>query len=223
MLRVQAPDRNALDYPLLPEQMALEHYPTLPSENLLEATAKIEEITEKDGRIVLNVATVDSGYLPAVAEELKNQLVTLGIEASLMVYEETQDFIANVLAKRNYDVLVYQVELGADPDPLPYYHSSQTTAAGLNLSNYNNTLVDDLLVGARETLDEALRAKKYETFLNYWVNDVPAIGLYQGSMCYIYNRNARAYGENLHLTTALDRFSDVLNYAAVKGTKNLTP
>lgn len=221
-LREKAPGRNALDYPLLPEQITLTNYPEMPTANFLEAADKIKELSG-DEAIILNVVTVNSGYLPAVAEELKNQLLTLGIDAELTVYEESQDFVANVIAKRNYDILVYEIELGADPDLLPYYHSSQATTAGLNLSNYSNTLVDDLLLGARETLDETLRIKKYESFLNYWVNDVPAIGLYQANMSYIYNKNARAYGENIHLTTALDRFSDILNYASVKGVRNLTP
>lgn len=221
-LREQAPGREALNYPVLDSQIRLTNFPTLPVENFLEATTKIESLSE-EGAITLNIATVNSGYLPMVAEELKNELVALGIDANLMIYEETQDFIANVLARRNYDILVYRIQMGADPDPLPYYHSSQTTAAGLNLSNYNNAIVDDLLVAARETLDESLRAKKYESFLAHFVNDVPAIGLYRDDMYYVYNRNARIYGENVRLTKPLDRFSDVLEYATMREVRNLTP
>ncbi len=221
-LRAAGQSQVALDYPLLKSQIELANYPAIPAENFLEATEKIESMSE-NGTIALNIVTVSSGYLPAVAEELKNELVALGIDANLMVYEETQDFIANVLAKRSYDILVYEIDLGADPDPLPYYHSSQASAAGLNLSNYSSTMVNDLLVAARETLDATLRAKKYESFLSHWVTDVPAIGLYETNTCYIYNRNARAYGDSVRLTTALDRFSDILNYATVKETRNLTP
>lgn len=221
-LREKAPGTMALDYPLLKAQIELENYPEIPAENFLEATTEIEEL-EGEEAISLNIATVNSGYLPAVAEELKNQLVMLGIEARLMVYEETQDFIANIIAKRDYDILIYEIELGADPDLLPYYHSSQTKAAGLNLSNYSNALVDDLIVGARETLDGALRVRKYESFLNYWVSDVPAIGLYQANATYIYNKNVRTYGEEVQLVTIIDRFSDIRNWAATKATRNLTP
>lgn len=223
-LREKAPGTSALDYPLLDTQIKLGTYPEIPAENFLEATEKIEQLENSGKEILsLSIATVNSGYLPAVAEELKNQLIMLGIDAQLIIYEETQDFIANVVAKRNYDILVYEIELGVDPDLLPYYHSSQTKAAGLNLSNYNNALVDDLIVGARETLDETLRVKKYESFLNYWVSDVPAIGLYQANATYIYNRNVRAYGENVKLATAIDRFSDITDWAAIKATRNLTP
>jgi ABC-type transport system substrate-binding protein len=119
--------------------------------------------------------------------------------------------------------LVYEIELGAEPDLLPYYHSSQASTAGLNLSNYRNTLVDDLLIGARETLDLSLRAKKYESFLDYWVNDVPAIGLYQANMTYLYNKNVRTYSDSVRLVTGLDRFSDVNNYAVNKASFNKTP
>jgi ABC-type transport system substrate-binding protein len=84
-------------------------------------------------------------------------------------------------------------------------------------------LVDDLLIGARETMDQQLREKKYESFLDYWVSDVPAIGLYQLNMTYIYNKNVRAFGNDVRLVTALDRFVDVNDWASVKGTKNKTP
>ena len=93
----------------------------------------------------------------------------------------------------------------------------------LNLSNYRNSLVDDLLIGARGTADEALRMRKYEKFLEYWATDVPAIGLYQANMTYIYNKNVQVYNENNMLVTALDRFLDVENWAVNRGIKNQTP
>lgn len=221
-LREKAPNTQSLDFPLIESQIKLTEYPELITENFLDATTKIEEMEESEP-ISLEIATVDSGYLPKVAEELKNQLVMLGIDTKLMIYEETQDFIVNVIAKRNYDILVYEVELGAEPDLLPYYHSSQTKAAGLNLSNYSNALADDLIIGARETLDGALRTKKYESFLDYWYNDIPSIGLYLANTTYIYNKNVRTYGDNNKLVTAMNRFSDIENWAATKATRNLTP
>ena len=124
---------------------------------------------------------------------------------------------------RNYDILVYEIELGSDPDLLPYYHSSQASSGGLNLSNYRNFLVDDLLLGARDTTDEKLRIKKYESFLEYWVNEAPAIALYQVNMTYFYNQNVRTFGDDVRLVTPLDRFSDVTDWATSKSTKNKTP
>lgn len=221
-IRAAAPDTIAIDYPLIESQIKLSSYPTLPVYDFDAAADKIAEIANGE-QITLNIATVNSSYLPAVAEVLKEQLFKLGIAAEVTVYAESQDFVANVIAKRSYDILLYEIELGADPDPLPYYYSSQASAAGLNLSNYKNAIVDDLLIGARETTDAALRARKYESFLNYWVADAPAIGIYQANMTYIYNKNVRVYGNNVRLVTAIDRFSDILNFASVKATRDKTP
>ncbi len=221
-LRAAAKNATPLNYPLVNSQIELSNYPEIPEYNFEQANQTITTLKE-DNDINLKIVTVNSGYLPAISEALKNELSALGINADLTIYEETQEFITNIITKRDYDILVYEIELGADPDPLPYYHSSQISTAGLNFSNYRNSLVDDLLVGARETLDIKLRAKKYESFLQYWVADVPAIGLYQANLTYFYNKNSRAYGNDVRLAAPIDRFSDILNFATVKGSRNKTP
>ena len=221
-IRAAAPDTTALDYPLLDSQIDLSGYPEIPGQDREAAKATIAD-NLGDGVLGLEIATINAGYLPAVADKLAEELRELGFEVNVSKYEENQEFISNIISKRSYSILVYDIELGADPDLLPYYHSSQTTASGLNLSNYRNALVDDLLLGARDTLDETLRAKKYETFLQYWVNDVPAIGLYQPNLTYIYNRNVRTFSDNVRLVTELDRFTDITDWAAEKETKNKTP
>ena len=221
-LRAVAKNATPLNYPVVSSQIELSNYSEIPQYDYEQAEQKINAIKE-DNEINLKIVTVNSGYLPAISEALKNELTALGINADVTVHEETQEFITNIIAKRDYDILVYEIELGADPDPLPYYHSSQISTAGLNFSNYRNALVDDLLVGARETLDIKLRAKKYESFLQHWVADVPAIGLYQANLTYFYNKNSRAYGNDVRLAAPIDRFSDILNFATVKGSRNKTP
>ena len=221
-IREAAPDTLALDYPLLKAQIKLNHYPEIPAHDVVAAKNKLDELGGGQP-LKVDIATVNSGYLPNVAEAVKAQLEELGFEATVSSYEENQDFINNVISKRNYDILVYEIELGADPDLLPYYHSSQASVSGLNLSNYRNVLVDDLLLGARDTLNEELRVKKYESFLEYWVTDVPAIGLYQPNLTYYYNKNVRTFSNDVRLVTALDRFSDITSWAVTKATKNKTP
>ena len=221
-LRELAPDTVALSYPLLASQIKLANYPEIPGQEYEAAKAKIAELMGEE-QVTLNIATVNTGYLPAVTNELGEELKSLGFNVNISTYEENQDFITNIISTRAYDILVYEIELGADPDLLPYYHSSQASSGGLNLSNYRNALVDDLLLGARDTLDEELRVKKYETFLEYWVSDVPAIGLYQPNLTYYYNRNVRTFSDGSKLVTALDRFSDVTDWAVTKTTKNKTP
>lgn len=221
-IRNAAPDTLAIDYPLTKSQINITNYPNIPARDQEAAKNKIAELNANNP-INLEIATVNSGYLPDVTNKIKTALEELGLSVNVTVYEENQDFINTIISKRNYDILVYEIELGADPDLLPYYHSSQASTTGLNLSNYRNSLVDDLLLGARDTLDEQLRIKKYESFLEYWVSDIPAIGLYQPNLTYYYNRNVRTFSNDVKLVTALDRFTDVTDWAVVKSTKNKTP
>lgn len=221
-IREAAPETLPLDYPLLSSQIKITNYPELPTRDFEAAKAKIAELSS-EGQITIRVATINSGYLPSVANVTVEELKNLGFNVDLSTYDENQEFIKNVISKRNYDILIYEVELGADPDLLPYYHSSQASSNGLNLSNYRNALVDDLLLSARGTLDQEQRIKKYESFLEYWVSGVPAIGLYRPNLTYYYNQNAKTFSNNNHLVTALDRFSDITDWAVNKTVKNKTP
>lgn len=221
-IREAAPNTAALNYPIINTQIKLSSYPKIPEYNHEASAAKIAEI-KGGGAMKIDITTVNSGDLPQVAEKIAEGLRSLGIESDVIAYNQTQEFVSNIIAKRNYDILVYEIELGAYPDPLPYYHSSQDSTSGLNLSSYRNSLVDDLLVAARGTIDSDLRARKYESFLEYWVNDVPAIGLYQANMTYVYNKNVRAFGNDVRLVSPIDRFVDVTSWASEKGTKNKTP
>ena len=221
-IRALVPEATDLNYPLIESQIKLNNYPVLPEYDLEIAKTRVAELAP-DEELQVEVATVNSGYLPGVTNAIAEELNTLGISTHVSIYEENQEFATNVIARRGYDILVYEVELGADPDLLPYYHSSQATVAGLNLSNYRNVLIDDLLLSARDTLDEAARIKKYETFLDYWVTGVPAIALYQPNLTYFYNKNVRTFSNDVRLVTAIDRFSDINDWAVTKATKNKTP
>ena len=221
-IRAEAPETLPLDYPLLSSQIQLSRYAELPKYDVEAAKTKISELMGEADRHI-EVVSVNSGYLPKVTEALKTELESLGFTVNLVTYDETQDFINNVISKRSYDILVYETPLGTDPDLIPYYHSSQANASGLNLSNYRNVMVDDLLLGARDVVDAELRMKKYESFLDYWVGETPAIGLYQSNLTYYYNKNVRSFGDDVKLVTAFDRFSDINSWAVTHEIRNKTP
>jgi peptide/nickel transport system substrate-binding protein len=210
-----------LDYPILESEIELKTYPELPAYNLDAAKQKIAA-AGLAGQ-TLRLATIDTGYFPALAEQFQTQLTELGFSVKVDIYTPSQEFLLNVVQARNYDILLYEVELGADPDPFPYYHSSQASSSGLNLSNYANSLVDDLILGARTSMNPDTRTAKYENFLTRWVDDVPAIGIYQASMVYYFNKNVRTFSEDDRLVYPVDRFGDVEYWAVDRATKNRTP
>jgi|GEM_PF-173857 len=219
----------ALDFPLISSQIDLK-FPSLPALDKTKAVDLVAGFLQKGGYgsgdkplPEINIATVRSGYLPEIAEKLADEIRSIGLNAAVNVYDVTSDFTVNVLSPRNYDILVYEIGLGPDPDVFAYYHSSEANASGHNLSSYTNTIVSDLLLSARSTVDDSARKTKYEKFLERWVEDVPALGIFQTNLSYYVNTNVRTFSEDNKLVYATDRFTDINHWGATKTTKNRTP
>jgi putative periplasmic oligopeptide-binding protein of oligopeptide ABC transporter len=216
-----------LDYPLIESQVDSITFPSIPKTDVTSAKAEIERLKVATPDLTsakINIVTIKGdNYLEEFANRIASQLKGLGLQASVSVYDSNQDFALNILRPRAYDLLIYEIGLGADPDVLAYYHSLEAAENGHNLSNYKNLVVNDLLLSARTTMDSKLRAAKYQKFLERWVEDVPAIGLYQTTLPYFVNRNVRAFSQENRLVTATDRFIDIENWATKKTIKNRTP
>ena len=229
--------KRELDYPILDVQLEDLNYPELKKYNLADAKKLIEDadysyvgdkITKDGKNVSLKVAYLDSSELNPVAERYIAGLKALGFEVVESKFGEAeilagQDFYSTVIQPRNYDILLYEVNLGVSVDPFVYYNSHQANAHGWNLSNYSNALADDALLSARTTDDAALRKAKYESFLGYWVEDVPAVGLYRSDLSYYYSDSVQIYSEDVRMTDEYDRFADVRNFATQKGRVNITP
>lgn len=234
-VRENIDDSQIMDYPILQRQEDLK-MPKL-AEYDLDAAKKLivdaglkyqeDKIVDKTGKAVtLNISVPQRDVLTGVAERFGEELKKIGFEVVLNVYDESKassDFFSAVVRPRDYDILIYEVDLGVSADPFVYYSSLQAGEAGWNLSNYSNSLADDALISARMTASAKMRKTKYESFLKLWARDVPSIGLYQSTMIYSHMANVHIYSENSELTDALDRFSEIQNWASRKASVNMTP
>jgi len=208
-----------VDYPILDTQTDDITWPEIPSYNNVHA----KEVLSRYELTPITLVTTKEDSFILVAEAFAGELRDLGFEVNIMTYDPGQEFIANIIRPRAYDILIYDVDLGAEPDILAYYHSSQATENGYNLSNYKNTFADDLILASRTATDESLRKVKYSNFLSYWVNDVPAIGIYQTNLTYYYNNNVKIFSEDITLVSDTDRFAEVEYWSSTKSTLNRTP
>ena len=229
--------KRELNYPILDVQLEDLNYPELKKYDLAAAKKLIEDegyvylnskVTKDGLPVSLKVAYLDSTELNLVAERYIDGLKALGFEVIESKFGEAeilagQDFYSTVIQPRNYDILLYEVNLGVSVDPFVYYSSHQANSHGWNLSNYSNPLADDALLSARTTDDAALRKAKYESFLGYWVEDVPAVGIYRSDLSYYYSDGVQIYSEDVRMTDEYDRFADVRNFATQKGRVNITP
>lgn len=166
----------------------------------------------KDGQpLKLNVVTTKNNDFEKALEVLVKQWRALGITINTNIVDpsdQSQDVAQKVLQPRQYDVLLYQLDISGDPDVYAYWHSSQT-APSLNFSNYKNAIADDALLSARTRIEPDLRNAKYITFANQWLADAPAIGLYQATMQYVHTKNVHSLSSDFMLVSSADRYGDV--------------
>ena len=225
-----------LDTPILQSQIA-QRLPAAPDYNLDKAKALLKEAgwtynqgqwKGKDGRPLAVAVTTSSGRdeYKKIVDALKQQWSKLGVDVQLREIDTsstTTSFVQSVLQPRDYDALLYELELGADPDVFAYWHSSQASASGYNFANYSNRTVDNDLVGGRSRTNSALRAAKYIQFVNQWLNDAPAIGLYQSVGSYVLNNGASIAEPRGSLNTMNDRYADVTTWSTGRASVYKTP
>jgi peptide/nickel transport system substrate-binding protein len=186
-----------------------------------------DNVREKGGTILkLSVVTIKDDGLEGVLQTLTDQWKKLGVTTETKIIDlndATQSDAQNILQPRNFDVLLYQLDIGADPDVYAYWDSTQASITGLNYSNYSSPISDDALISARARTEPVLRNAKYITFANQWLSDVPAIGLYQSTTQYVISKGAQTFDSSNKLISAVDRYGDVLNWSVGSRTVYKTP
>ena len=90
---------------------------------------------------------------------LKEEGVVLKLE-KLNYNQITQEIIAT----RDFEVLLYEVETTIDPDQYNLWHSLKSNYPDLNISGYSYERVDILLEDARKTKDRTLRKRSMIRF-----------------------------------------------------------
>ncbi|KKT17755.1 MAG: hypothetical protein A2654_02690 [Candidatus Nealsonbacteria bacterium RIFCSPHIGHO2_01_FULL_43_31] len=176
--------------------------------------AKLNEVCSqppKETPLSFSLVTVDDPILKEVAALIKKQWEAIGISVEITTYpvsQLTQDFIK----PRNYEMLLFGEVLGEIPDPFPFWHSSQVKDPGLNLAKYENKKADILLETARVSLDETVRAKKYQDLQNILIADVPGVFLYRPDYVYFVNKKIEGGLEIKMIADPSERFADIENW-----------
>ena len=115
------------------------------------------------------------------------------------------------------------MHLGADPDMYAYWSSSQATTTGLNLANYNSRRAEIALSNARTNTNATTREARYVAFVNQWLQDAPAIALYQPSFFYAMDKNVQTLASGGALIDASNRFQNVNEWTVLTKGVMTTP
>jgi len=160
----------------------------------------------KNRYLEFSLTTVNQPENVKIAKELQIEWQQIGAKVNLnfLDSDKTQEVIKN----RSYETLLYGQILGYDPDPYPFWHSSQETYPGLNLTSLKNADIDKLLEEARVTINDQDRADKYVKFQKLLSEEVPAVFLFNPT--YTYPQNKKIKGFDIEkIYTPSNRFNQV--------------
>ena len=172
---------------------------------------------DKEGNILeLQFATADTQEYQQAARLIAGFWQEIGVKTKVELVG-VKDISRTVLKDRNYDVLLYGMILGGDPDQFPFWHSTQIDFPGLNLARYVNRNADTLLEKMRGETDEKKLADLSEKFQELILKDQPAIFLYTPTYTYATNDKVKGI-DVVRIFHPSDRFANVTAwYMETKG------
>ncbi len=155
----------------------------------------------------LAITTLDSPDLIAAATELQHEWNAIGANVSIVPVDQTT-LQNDVLKNHTFDILLAGERYGAYPDLYPFWHSSQMTYPGLNLSGLANRKLDTAIESARVSTDPAKATEAGTLLSTAFAEEQPAVMLYQPQ--YLYALSPKLFGTSVSaVSVPSDRFANV--------------
>lgn len=165
----------------------------------------------KAGEILsLVIVTADTQEYRQVSQTIVGLWQQIGVKTEVR-YVSARDISRDILKNRNYDILLYGLIVGNNPDQYPFWHSSQVNYPGLNIAGYSSKAVDDILKKTREETSEEKLGDLYTQLQTAILKDKPAAFLYTPT--YTYATTDRIKGiETERIFSSSDRFAGVAKW-----------
>lgn len=130
------------------------------------------------------IKTANMSLLTKTTGKVAEDWRALGVQIEIDEYEQS-DLLQAVIRPRDFEILLFGLDMNRTVDLYPFWHSSQREDPGLNIAQYANIEADTLLAAARTTTNEAERDAKATTAMNIIMNERPALFLYVPTLTYV--------------------------------------
>ena len=144
-----------------------------------------------------------------LGEQLAQAWGAIGIQ--VIIRQAAPDEMEALLRSRDFDAVLTEVALSADPDPYPLWHSTQAALPGQNITAFSDELADLAMEEARTSSDADQQAAAYGAFQQQFAEQVPALLLYYPVTTYAVD--SRVQGVQLGpVQRASDRFRNLAGW-----------
>jgi peptide/nickel transport system substrate-binding protein len=209
------------DTPIVPGTWAYDSGAQAPQHDVGQARSILEAdgwvlpanktVREKNNtELSITLITDQDALRGAIADAIAAQLADAGINATV-ARQPSNSLVRDFLIPRQYQAAIFGWDPGADPDPYPAWHSSQTINNGRNIAGYTSNDADKLVEDARRSFDIANRKSLYSQFQALFLLDVPSIPLYVPLDTYFVRRTVSGVDPGVLFSPA-SRFRNVYQW-----------
>ena len=159
--------------------------------------------------LTVKLSAVEGTDSLIAAGRVKTYWDAVGIHTTVDVVSSAE--VANLISSRSFEALLFGQMLGGDPDVFAFWHSSQISGNGLNISGYKNDKVDGFLESARVRADKNSRIDGYKEVQRIIADELPVIFLYEKNYIYVQSKKVKGFGSTAVIDSS-DRFADISNW-----------
>ncbi len=169
-----------------------------------------KEISNNPITLSITLRTSNTPLFNELVALVTEQWKAAGIEVVVEQFEQT-GLVQSVIRTRDFQALMFGLDMNRSQDLYPFWHSSQKDDPGLNIAQYTNLTVDDLLETARIEQNDTNRNAILADAEAIIEAENPAIFLFQPNIVYLVKNDV-----SVEIPTQLgrpsDRFANISNW-----------
>lgn len=170
-----------------------------------------EKMIDKEAvTLSITLKTSNTPLFESLIHSIVEQWEAMGVEVVTEQFEQS-DLVQSVIRPRDFEALLFGLDMSRSYDLYPFWHSSQQNDPGLNVSQYTNVEVDKLLEKARIEQYGPTRLEALQSASGIIVNEQPAIFLFQPTFTYIISPTMTIV-DMKNLGRPTDRFSNATEW-----------
>lgn len=171
-----------------------------------------KKIDDTQTSLRVTLRTSNTPLFNSLVNSIAEQWKAIGIDVVTEQFEQT-GLIQSVIRPRDYEALLFGLDMSRSYDLYPFWHSSQQDDPGLNIAQYANVEVDGLLETARTEQYGPDRQTALRSASKIIADEYPAIFLFQPTFTYVIGPNMTVPNMN-NLGRPADRFSNITKWHA---------
>jgi peptide/nickel transport system substrate-binding protein len=158
----------------------------------------------------ITVRTSNAPLFDSLVNLIAKQWEAVGVEVLTEQFDQT-GLVQSVIRPRDFEALLFGLDMSRSYDMFPFWHSSQQDDPGLNIAQYTNVNVDELLESARVEQVEATRIETLRAASGIIQEEKPAVFLFQPTLTYLVNKKVTVPRIS-NIGKPSDRFSNVVEW-----------